>query len=81
MKTTIDIPDALFTEVRKLASREGTTMKAVIQEGIRRILSERKRGSRFHLRKATFKGDGLQPQIAGFPWERIREMTYEGRGG
>ena len=66
MKTTIDIPEALFAEVRKLASREGTTMKAVIQEGIRRILSERKRGSRFHLRKTTFKGDGLQTQVAGF---------------
>jgi hypothetical protein len=81
MKTTIDIPDALFSEARKLASREGTTMKAVIQEGIRRILSERKRGSRFRLRKATFKGDGLQPQIAGSSWERIRDMAYEGRGG
>jgi len=81
MKTTIDIPDGLFSEVRKLASREGTTLKAVVEEGIRRILSERKRGKRFHLRKATFKGEGLQPQLAGFSWERIREMAYEGRGG
>ena len=81
MKTTIDIPDALFAEVRKLASHEGTTMKAVVEEGIRRILSEHKRGTPFHLRKATFKGDGLQPQITASSWERIREMAYEGRGG
>jgi hypothetical protein len=81
MKTTIDIPDALFSELRKLASREGTTLKAVVEEGIRRILLERKRGRRFRLRKATFKGDGLQPQVAGSSWERIRDMAYEGRGG
>ncbi len=81
MKTTIDIPDALFSELRKLASREGTTLKAVVEEGIRRILSERKRGKRFRLRKATFKGDGLQPQVAGSSWERFRDMAYEGRGG
>ena len=81
MKTTIDIPDALFSEARKFASREGTTLKAIVEQGIRRILSERKRGSRFRLRRATFKGDGLQPQAAGSSWERIREMAYEGRGG
>jgi hypothetical protein len=28
MKTTIQIPDSLYEEVRKLARREGTTMKA-----------------------------------------------------
>ena len=81
MKTTIDIPDALFLEARKLASREGTTLKAIVEQGIRRMLSERKRGTRFRLRKASFKGEGLQPQVAGSSWERIREMAYEGRGG
>jgi hypothetical protein len=81
MKTTIDIPDALFSEARKLASREGTTLKAIVEQGIRRIISEHKRGTRFHLRKATFKGEGLQAHVAGSSWERIREMAYEGRGG
>lgn len=81
MKTTINIPDTLFKEARKLALREGTTFKALVEEGIRRILSERKRRSRFRMRKATFKGNGLQPQVSGYSWERIREIAYEGRGG
>ncbi|NIS71982.1 MAG: type II toxin-antitoxin system VapB family antitoxin [Proteobacteria bacterium] len=81
MKTTVQIPDPLLEEARKLASQERTTVRALIEEGLRRIITERKRGRVFRLRKATFKGDGLQPHVAGASWEQIREMTYEGHGG
>ena len=81
MKTTIQIPDSLFEETRKLAHRERTTLKALVVEGLRRIIAERKRRSRFRLRKAAFKGKGLQPHLAGASWEQIRELSYEGRGG
>jgi hypothetical protein len=81
MKTTVQIPDSLFEEARKLAHRERTTLKALIQDGLRRVIAERKRRGRFKLRKATFKGTGLQPQLAGASWEKIRELSYEGRGG
>ena len=40
-----------------------------------------RRSGAFRLRKASFKGQGLQPGVAGASWERIREMAYEGRGG
>jgi CRISPR/Cas system-associated protein Csm6 len=81
MKTTIQIPDSLFEEVRKLAHRERTTLKALVEEGLRRIISERKRRGKFRLRRATFKGNGLQPQLAGASWDHIRDLSYEGRGG
>ena len=81
MKITVQIPDSLFEEARKLAHRERTTLKALIQDGLRRVIAERKRRGRFKLRKATFKGTGLQPQLAGASWEKIRELSYEGRGG
>ncbi len=81
MKTTVEIPDSLLEAARKLASREGTTVRALVEEGLRRMVAERKRARVFRLRKATFKGDGLQPHVAGAPWERIRDMAYEGRGG
>ena len=81
MKTTVQIPDALFEEVRSLAHREQTTMKALIQEGLRRIVSERKQTKRFRLRKATFKGHGLHPDLKEASWDQIREKSYEGRGG
>jgi hypothetical protein len=81
MKTTVEIPDSLLEEARKLASRDGTTLRVLIVEGLRRIIAERRRAGAFRLRRATFKGDGLQPGAAGAPWERIRDMAYEGRGG
>jgi len=81
MKTTAQIPDSLFEEARKLANRERTTLKALIEEGLRRIVSQHKRRNGFRLRKATFKGKGLQPHLAGASWEQIRELSYEGRGG
>jgi CRISPR/Cas system-associated protein Csm6 len=81
MKTTIQIPDSLFEEARKLAHRERTTLKALVEEGLRRIISERKRRGEFRLRRATFKGNGLQPHLAGASWDQIRDLSYEGRGG
>jgi len=81
MKTTVQIPDSLFEEMRSLAHQEQTTMKALIQEGLRRIISERKQPKRFSLRKATFKGHGLHPDLKEASWDQIREKSYEGRGG
>lgn len=81
MKTTVQIPDSLFEEARKLASRERTTLKALIEEGLRRTISQRRQRRGFRLRKATFKGKGLQPHLSGASWDLIRELSYEGRGG
>jgi Arc/MetJ family transcription regulator len=80
MKTTIQIPDSLFQEARRLAQRENTTLKALVEQGLRRALAERKERGGFRLRKATFKGKGLQRAVAGTSWEQIRELSYEGRG-
>ncbi len=80
MKTPIQIPDGLFQEARDLAQREHTTLKALVEQALRRILAERQKRGRFRLRKATFKGKGLQPAVAGASWEKIRELSYEGRG-
>jgi hypothetical protein len=81
MKTTIQIPDSLLKEARKLADKEHTTLKSLMEEGLRRIISEHKRRGGFKLRKATFGGKGLQPNLEGATCERIRDISYEGRGG
>jgi hypothetical protein len=79
MKTTIHIPDSLFDEARKVAHREKTTLKALVEEGLRKVVAER-RGRKtggFELRKAAFKGEGLQPHIAGVTWDQILDLSYE----
>lgn len=81
MKTTVEIPNSLLEEARKTAVRQRTTLRVLIIEGLRRVIDERKRTATFRLRKASFRGTGLQPDAAGATWQRIRDMAYEGRGG
>ena len=80
MKTTVEIPDSLLNEARRVTSREGRTVRALVEEGLRRVVAERKRARVFRLRKAPFKGKGLQPHVAGTSWEQIRDTICEGRG-
>lgn len=81
MKTTIEISNSLLEEARKLAAKEGTTVRALVEQGLRRVVAERKNRGVFKLRKATFKGEGLQRGFAGATWEQMRDAIYEGRGG
>jgi hypothetical protein len=81
MKTTVNISDPLLEEARKVAAQERTTVTALIEEGLRKTLTDRKRKGRFRLRKASFKGKGLAVDLADASWERIRAIVYEGRGG
>ena len=81
MKTTIEISDSLLEAAKRLAAKEGTTVRAYVEQGLRRILAERKSPGQFRLRKTTFKGKGLQPGMQDETWERIRETIYQGRGG
>jgi hypothetical protein len=78
MKTTVEISDGLLDEARKVASRDGTTVRALIEAGLRKEVRERRRNRAFHLRRATFRGRGLKPDLRGASWEQIRELAYEG---
>ena len=80
MKTTVEIPDALLEQAKRLASQEHTTVRALMEGGLRRLMAERKEAKPFKLRKVSFRGNGLQPQMAGAAWEGIRDAAYEGRG-
>lgn len=81
MKTTVDLPQSLLDEAKKLAANHRTTVKALIEEGLRRVIGEHQRSGKFRRRKATFKGEGFQQDMEGVSWETIRERAYEGHGG
>ncbi|MGA9537763.1 MAG: hypothetical protein WBR24_17800 [Desulfobacterales bacterium] len=81
MKTTVEISDSLYEEARIIAAGEKSSIKALIEEGLRKVIEERKHRQHFKLRKATFKGNGLQAELADASWDKNREKVYEGRGG
>ena len=81
MKTTIDIGDSLMAETKRLAASEGTTVRALVEAGLRQVLAaSRKRAPPFRLKRVKVKGRGLRPELQGLPWERLRELAYEDRG-
>jgi hypothetical protein len=80
MKTTIDLPDDLLERSRKVARREGATLRALIEEGLRLALRARERRPAAPLRVKPFQGDGLTPEFREAGWERIRDEIYGDRG-
>lgn len=80
MKTTIDIPDPLLEEARRAAMRDGTTLRELVERGLRLVLQTRRGAGQFKLRKASFRGKGLHEPLSGASWDKLRELAYEGRG-
>ena len=79
MKTTIDIPDPLFRELKQYAAQRGVSMRVVVQQSLQAtIRGESPRRRRFKLKTITTKGEGL---ICDADWGTIRSLIYEGHGG
>lgn len=80
MKTTIDIADGLLTRARRLAAKRGTTLRAVVEDALRRgLAAERSAEPAAPLQTHTFRGRGLQPGLSWDDWSTIRAMGYAGR--
>ena len=81
MKTTVEIADSLLASARRLAAKEGTSVRALIEEGLRKVVDKRERRAGFVLRRVTFGGEGLSADLSPSDWTAIRDRAYEGRGG
>jgi hypothetical protein len=80
MKMTVEISDSLLREVRRLAAREGVTMRTLVERGLHCVIAETKHRTPFKLRRASFKGKGLQPELYQVPWDRLRALAYGDHG-
>ena len=78
MKTTVEIADPLFSQVKALAAEEGLSFRVLVEEGLRSVVETRKQRAAaepFRLRDGSFKGGrGLQ---AGVKWEDLAALAYE----
>ena len=77
MKTTVNLPDELLREAQELARREKTTLRELIETGLRAVIKERSGESTFTLADASVDGRGLQPEFRDASWEQIRDAVYE----
>jgi hypothetical protein len=80
MKTTIELPDTLIEQARRVAQREGGTLRALIEEGLQRSLEARRQAARRQLDFPSYGGSGLMDEFQGAPWSRIRDEIYREHG-
>ena len=76
MKTTIDLPDELLEQVRRVARSEGTTLRALVEEGLQRSLEARGTRARRQLDFPSYGGSGLTAEFRDASWNRFRDEVY-----
>jgi hypothetical protein len=78
VKTTIEIADSLLEDAKALARRQKTTLRALVEEGLRHVVQRGHEPRAERLRLVTFRGRGLRPDIASFA--DMLDRAYERRG-
>ena len=82
MRTSFDIPDPLLRRAKARARKYNTTLRAVLLDGLRRVLDDESASrSPYTLADESFGEGGVREGIDLSDWDRVRELTYEGRGG
>ncbi len=80
MKTTIDIQDALLLRAKRYAKRNGHPLRAVVENGLRLVLSTPVTRSRYRLPDMSVGDpDGPDP-LEAYSWQDLREMIYRNPG-
>jgi hypothetical protein len=76
MKVTLNIPDQLWRETKAAAIRDGITLSTLVEHGLRNELQRHHAKTGFRLRKASFKGNGLQLTALGRSWNTLRSISH-----
>ena len=79
MKTTVELSDSLLRKAKRVALKNRTTVRALIEQGLRNVIADTTRAG-FRLRKAGFRGDGLVSGRSLQDWAAIRDLVYSERG-
>jgi len=80
MKTIIEVQDDLLERSKRVARQEGTTLRAIIDEGLQLALRARAQKRRQPFSLKPFAGDGLNTEFQSAGWVRIRDEIYRDRG-
>ena len=73
MKTTVEIAEDLFARTRGIAEREGTTLRSLIEEGLRAALARREERTTYRWPDLSVDGEGLATDIEEGSWEPLRD--------
>jgi hypothetical protein len=78
MKTTVEIADPLLEQAKVEARRRGTTVRSLIEEGLRRVIAEPNVDG-YVLPDCSVSGDGPTELWLTSTWDEKLAAIYEGR--
>jgi hypothetical protein len=74
VKTTIDLPDDLAHEAKRIAAQSGTTLRSLVEAGLRAELERRAQPATWSPRSDLgFGSGGLTAAARAMTWADIRE--------
>ena len=78
MKTTLNIQDELLTRAKRHAKRTGRTLRAVVEDGLRRVLSTADNHQPYILPDHSVGEAGGRDPLEVYSWQDLREVIYAG---
>ena len=79
MKTTLEIADALLERARRHARKTGRPLRAVVEDGLRRVLDARPAPPTYELPERSVGDPGAKNPLATYSWPELRDEIYGGR--
>jgi hypothetical protein len=80
MKTTVEIPDALMARAKRHARKLGKPFRALIEEGLRRVLEAEPPRERYRMEDRSVGTRGARNPLEHLSWTELRDIIYGGRG-
>ena len=79
MKTTLEIHDELIRRAKRYAKRTGRPLRAVVEEGLRRVLSDTVRTKRYELPDYSVGDSSAPDPLEAWSWQDLRDEIYAER--
>jgi hypothetical protein len=81
MKTTVEISDSLLTEAKDVATRQGTTLRSLLEAALRAELDRRRTApAPYRLVDVAVGDPNVVVDLGGEGWAHALDAIYEGRG-
>ena len=76
MKTTLEIKDDLLIRAKKFAKRSGQPLRAVVEESLRRTLSQAEEQTSYQLPDLSFGDANACDPLESLSWQDLRNEIY-----
>jgi hypothetical protein len=79
VKITIDIPEWLLREIRRIAAQQRVTLRTLVARVLHRVSAETGPPKPFTLRRVSFNKNGLVSKLQEASWDEFGRGRTSGR--